>query len=147
MKGKFFSLALLMENRKMFSLENRKMFICTFQTCTAWPWLFHRCSCSTLRLSEIASCASCASMTYQMKIQPSAFWMEGLLITLKPTGFYSRVSSRDCLKFCELKYEVVTATKVVGEHSPPYTSTRPHPRSTPLLVYNASLGHGPEGLA
>ena len=24
-------------------------------------------------------------------------------------------------KFRELKYEVVTATKVVGEHSPPYT--------------------------
>ncbi len=27
-------------------------------------------------LSEIASCASCAAMTYQMKIQPCAFWME-----------------------------------------------------------------------
>jgi hypothetical protein len=32
-------------------------------------------------LSEIASCASCAAMTYQMKIQPCAFWMEGSLIT------------------------------------------------------------------
>ena len=40
---------------------------------------------------------------------------------MKPTGFYSRVSTRDCLKFRELKYEVVTATKAVGKHSPPYT--------------------------
>ncbi len=41
------------------------------------------------------------------------------MITWKPTGFYSRVSTRDCLKFRELKYEVVTASKVVGEHSYP----------------------------
>jgi hypothetical protein len=30
-------------------------------------------------LSEIASCASCAAMTYQMKIQPCAFWMEAIV--------------------------------------------------------------------
>jgi len=42
----------------------------------------------------------------------------------KPTGFYSRVSTSDCLKFRELKYEVVTATKVVGEHSPPNICAR-----------------------
>ncbi len=41
------------------------------------------------------------------------------MITWKPTGFYSRVNTRDCLLFCELKYEVVNATKVVGEHSHP----------------------------
>jgi hypothetical protein len=43
-----------MENRKMFSLENRKMFSCTFQTCTAWPWLFRRCSCGTLQQASRA---------------------------------------------------------------------------------------------
>ncbi len=36
-----------------------------------------------------------------------------------PTGFYGRVSTRDCLKFRELKYGVVTATKVVGKHFHP----------------------------
>jgi hypothetical protein len=46
-------------------------------------------------------------------------WMGQHLITWKPTGFYSSVSTRDCLKFCELKYRVVTATKVVGKHSHP----------------------------
>jgi hypothetical protein len=45
------------------------------------------------------------------------FWMGQHLITWKPTGFYSRVSTKDCLKFRELKYKVDTATKVVGEHS------------------------------
>ena len=41
------------------------------------------------------------------------------LITWKPTGIYSRINTRDCLLFRELKYEVVNATKVVGEHSHP----------------------------
>ena len=41
------------------------------------------------------------------------------LITWKPTGIYSRRNTRDCLLFRELKYEVVTATKVVGKHSHP----------------------------
>ncbi len=41
------------------------------------------------------------------------------MITWKPTGFYSRINTRDCLLFHELKYKVVNATKVVGEHSHP----------------------------
>ena len=41
------------------------------------------------------------------------------LITWKPTCIYSRRNTRDCLLFRELKYEVVYATKVVGEHSHP----------------------------
>ncbi len=41
------------------------------------------------------------------------------MITWKPASFYSTVNTRDCLLFPELKYEVVNATKVVGEHSHP----------------------------
>ena len=44
-------------------------------------------------------------------------WMGRHLITWKPTGFYSKVSTRDCLTFRDLKYEVVTVIKVVGKHS------------------------------
>jgi hypothetical protein len=37
--------------------------------------------------SEIASCASCAAMTYQMKIQPCAFWMEAIVDHLEAHRF------------------------------------------------------------
>jgi hypothetical protein len=40
-----------------------------------------------LVLSEIASCASCAAMTYQMKIQPCAFWMEAIVDHLEAHRF------------------------------------------------------------
>ena len=38
-------------------------------------------------LSEIATCASCAAMTYQMKIQPCAFWMEAIVDHLEAHRF------------------------------------------------------------
>ena len=38
-------------------------------------------------LSEIASCASCAAMTYQMKIQPCAFWMKATIDHLEVHRF------------------------------------------------------------
>ncbi len=38
-------------------------------------------------LSEIASCASCAAMTYPMKIQPCAFWMEVIVDHLEAHRF------------------------------------------------------------
>jgi hypothetical protein len=38
-------------------------------------------------LSEIASCASCAAMTYPMKIQPCAFWMEAIVDHLEAHRF------------------------------------------------------------
>jgi hypothetical protein len=38
-------------------------------------------------LSEIASCASCAAMTYQMKIQPCAFWMKATIDHLEAHRF------------------------------------------------------------
>ncbi len=45
------------------------------------------------------------------------------------------VNTRDCLKFRELKYEVVAATKVVGKHS--------HPNLCPPGQYGSiSLGVG-----
>ena len=42
------------------------------------------------------------------------------LITWKPTGIYSRINTRDCLLFRELKYEVVNGwegslTKEMGK--------------------------------
>ena len=38
-------------------------------------------------LSEIASCASCAAMTYPMKIQPCAFWIEAIVDHLEAHRF------------------------------------------------------------
>ena len=56
------------------------------------------------KLSEIASCASCASIQWS---QPCACWMAALTITGKPTGFYSRIYTREWPFIRELKYEVV----------------------------------------
>ncbi len=67
------------------------------------------------------------------------------MITWKPTGFYSRVNTRDCFSFRELKYKVVNATKVVGEHSHP--NLRPPGTLLPSGVERAIFKHGPEGLA
>jgi hypothetical protein len=68
------------------------------------------------------------------------------LITWKPTRFYSRVSKRGCLKFHELKYEMVTSTKVVGEHSIQIYIHQVESQVHPTLVGDVSLGHDPEGL-
>ncbi len=46
-------------------------------------------------------------------------WMKVTIDHQEAHRFLQNINTRDCLKFCELKYEVVTATKVVGKHSHP----------------------------
>jgi hypothetical protein len=45
-------------------------------------------------------------------------WMKATIDHLEAHWFIV-VNTRDCLKFRELKYKVVSATKVVGKHSHP----------------------------
>jgi hypothetical protein len=73
------------------------------------------CSCCMLQLLKIASCAS---STLMQEIQPCAL-DEGDNRSPRSPPVSTVVNTRDCLKFHELKYKVVTATKVVGEHSHP----------------------------
>ncbi len=73
------------------------------------------CSCCTLRLLKIAGCVLSALM---QEIQPCAL-DEGNHRSPRSPPFSTVVNTRDCLKFRELKYEVVNGTKVVGEHSHP----------------------------
>jgi hypothetical protein len=70
---------------------------------------------NTYILSKIASCALSALM---QEIQPCAL-DEGNHGSPKSPPVSAVVNTRDCLKFRELKYKVVTATKVVGKHSHP----------------------------
>jgi hypothetical protein len=68
-----------------------------------------------MMLSKIAGCASSALM---QEIQPCALDDDNHRSPGSPL-FSTVVNTKDCLKFRELKYKVVNATKVVGEHSHP----------------------------
>ncbi len=67
------------------------------------------------------------------------------LITWKPTGFYSGVNTRDCLKFRKLNTKWLLLPRWLASTPIQIYVHQVKSQVHPTLVGDASLGHGPEG--
>ncbi len=67
------------------------------------------------------------------------------MITWKPTGFYSRVNTKDCLKFRELNTKWLLLPRWLASTPIQIHVHQVKSQVHPTLVGDASLGHGPEG--